>query len=105
MDRNGSQASLGADRRGCGVKARKVSTAGPLKPRKARVTAPLTPDQAARVAEWTARQAEARRFMDRMAERRRLHPRREVTLDLLVGIPMIAGFVTLCLSYLHILHW
>lgn len=58
----------------------------------------LSPEQA-------RRGADQRAFMAKMSARRYAHPRREMLLDLLVGVPMTIGAIVTFLAYLGILRF
>lgn len=69
----------------------------PSKARQRRPSRPIKVQSAALTArlEWEARNR----------EKRRLHPRRGLALDLIFGIIVTGMFVTLCLSYLNVIRW
>lgn len=85
--------------------APKVAAGRTRKPRKARATAPLTPDQARVVARHQANREWRIRDRARELDRRRLHPRRELILDAIVGVIGTTGFIVLFLSYLGVIRW
>lgn len=80
-----------------GTRQREGRPMRPSKTRSRHHTRPIKVQSAALIAQqaWAAR--------DR--ERRRLHPRRELALDLIVGITMTGLFVALCLAYLNVIRW
>ena len=58
----------------------------------------LSPEQARRAEEQRA-------FMAKMSAKRYAHPRREMLLDLLVGVPMIIGASATFLAYFGVIRF